>query len=230
MAGNVAEWVWDPYVESAQRNKSPMKKNPTYKHQKGGNSCAGAGTIRGGEYYAAYTTGQYECKGRDDSVDGIGTGIRLTRGSISVVYEKVNVKKILLCTYEMRQKEMQKAESVEGFEKEFFPFTDTVDITVEAEEGSTVTCSKNPITLNESVQEVIITVIKQGKGIRTYTLRLKKGGRRDGDVENGKKDTYTVADTGVTIDMISLASVHDVWLGNIDKPNNQPHKVSLSKY
>ena len=238
MAGNVAEWVWDPYIKSEVRKKHPINKNPTFKPEKEGDSCKGKGTIRGGEYVGNYTTVQYECTERGelsspqnfDSTTDISTGIRLARGAVSIVYEKVSVTKITLRTYEMRDMDMEKAESDEGFEKVFFPFTDDVKIEVEAENGANVTYSENPVTLTKDAKEVSITVTKEGKGERKYTLRLKKAGRLDNDATNGEKKTYNVKDTGVIIEMISLASIHDIYLGANHKPNNLPHKVSLSKY
>jgi len=243
MAGNVAEWVWDPYVVSNVRKNNPIKKNPTYQHKKGDNgSCKGQVTVRGGDcasFNIFYSTAYLQCNSRDetlsqtsyDSIDGFWTGIRLARGAISAASEKVKVNKITIEGYKVRAKEMEKAESTEGFRKIFFPFTNEVSIEVEAEVGAIVDISlPNPISISETEKEVIVIVKKDGKADSQYKFLLKKEGRFDTDVQNGTKMTYKLAGTDVEFKMVSIAGIHDIYLGNIEKANNQPHKVSLSKY
>ena len=241
MAGNVAEWVWDPYVESDVRKNNPTSKNPTYKHKKATNgSCDGAATIRGGDYtcFSSFVTTPLMCNARDestckipyDSIDGIDIGIRIARGAFKV---PVKVFKLTVGTYELTKEELEDARKDSGFTKVFEKGSANVQILVEAESGSTTSfeVGNSPLTLTENSQKVVVRVSKEEFVDQVFTLFLSKrveGG--SSEIVNGTKKDYQIGNTGVSFKMVSIASVDDVTLGSTDKKDNQPHKVSLSAY
>lgn len=241
MAGNVAEWVWDPYITSDERKNNPITKNPTYKHRKSATgSLQGVGTIRGGDYTccSAFATTPLMCNSRDsltcqqlyDSIDGFDTGIRIARGAFNIF---VKVTKLTIDSYELTKEELDKAKTSEGFKKEFEKGNQNVQIVVDAEAGATITFEEgsNQITLNSNYQKVVIKVTKEEFVSRVLTLYLsKKEVSSPSSIVNGTKKDYPIGSTGVNIKMVSIAPVDDVTLGSTDKSDNKPHKVSLSGY
>ena len=240
MAGNVAEWVWDPYVSTDNRKKNNIHKNPTYKHTLVNGSCFGAGTIRGGDYTccSAYATTPLMCNSREelvckqvyDSIDGFDTGIRIARGAFKV---PVKVFKLRVGTYELTKEELEEAKKETGFTKEFEKGASSVNIEVDVDAGASTSFEEgsNSLSLTNISQKVIIRVSKEEFIDQVLTLHLSK--RIDSpshEIVNGTKKDYKIGSTGVNITMVSIAPVDNVTLGSNDKSDNQPHKVSLSGY
>jgi len=240
MAGNVAEWVWDPYVASSERKDNKISRNPTYKHTEKNGSCDGAATIRGGDYtcFSSFVTTPLMCNARDestcktpyDSIDGVDIGIRIARGAFKV---PVKVFKLTVGTYELTKEELEDARKDSGFTKVFEKGSANVQILVGAESGSTTSfeVGNSPLTLTENSQKVVVRVSKEEFVDQVFTLFLSKrveGG--SSEIVNGTKKDYQIGNTGVSFKMVSIASVDDVTLGSTDKRDNQPHKVSLSAY
>ena len=240
MAGNVAEWVWDPYISSDERKNNPINKNPTYKHIERNGSCFGAGTIRGGDYTccSAFATTPLMCNSRDevackqvyDSTDGFDTGIRIARGAFKI---PVKVSKLYVGDYELTKEELEEAKKDTGLKKEFERGAASVQIVVEAETGATThfEMGSSSLLLTNTPQKIIIKVSRDEFVSQVFTLFLSKRDENPSSpIVNGEKKDYPIGSTGVNIKMVSIAPVEDVTLGSTDKFDNKPHKVSLSGY
>ena len=240
MAGNVAEWVWDPYVESDVRKNNPTSKNPTYKHKKATNGgCDGAATIRGGDYtcFSSFVTTPLMCNARDestckipyDSIDGVDIGIRIARGAFNV---PVKVFKLTIGTYELIGEELEEARKGTGFTKVFEKGATNVQIVVEAEVGATISFEEgnNSLSLTSIPQKIVVKVSKDEFASQVFTLFLSKREEGSSSIVNGTNTEYQIGSSGVSFKMVSIAPVDDVTLGSVHKGDNKPHKVSLSGY
>jgi len=240
MAGNVAEWVWDPYIETAERKNNTISRNPTYKHTEVKGSCFGYATIRGGNYlccgtYATTplmctTRDELACKQKYDSIDGFETGIRIAKGAFNV---PVKVFKLRVGTYELAEQELEEARKDTGFTKEFEKGASSVKIEVEADAGATANfeMESDPLILTETSKKVVVRVSKEEFVDQVFTLFLSK--RAEGvvsEIVNGTKKEYQVGSTGVSFNMVSIAPVENVTLGSVARLDNKPHIVSLSAY